>query len=165
MQPREARKGPALFHPVCFRIRLILRNAGCTCCIRTEATHGLKGHAMTIPQNTSAYLWGAFLGAVALAIIGFSWGGWVTGGSATRSATAAAHDATVAALAPICAERFRSQPDAMVKTDALIKTSSWDRASGIEKSGFATMPGSKAADSDVARACAEILTTSPTPKS
>jgi hypothetical protein len=27
----------------------------------------------------------------------------------------------------------------------------------IEKSGFATMPGSKTADSDVARACAEML--------
>jgi hypothetical protein len=120
---------------------------------------------MRIPQSTSAFLWGAFLGAVALAIIGFSWGGWVTGGSATRSATAAAHDGTVAALAPICAERFRGQPDGMVKTDALIKTSSWDRASVIEKSGFATMPGSKVAESDVARACADILTTAPAPKS
>ena len=51
---REKRKGPALFHPVCFRIRLILRNAGCTCCIRTEATHGLKGHAMTVLKRRHA---------------------------------------------------------------------------------------------------------------
>jgi hypothetical protein len=34
----------------------------------------------------------------------------------------------------------------------------------IEKSGFATMPGSTTADADVARACAEILATPDVPK-
>jgi hypothetical protein len=46
-----------------------------------------------------------------------------------------------------------------------VKTSSWDRSSMLEKSGYATMPGSKTADSDVARACAEILATPALPKS
>ena len=91
-------------------------------------------------------------------VIGFSWGGWVTGGTATRNAAVASRDAVVAALAPICVERFRAQPDAVVKTDALMKDSSWERGNSIEKSGYATMPGSKTADSDVARACAAILT-------
>ena len=58
---------------------------------------------------------------------------------------------------PVCVERFRAQPDAVVQADALVKTSSYERGSLIEKSGFATMPGSKTADSDVARACAEML--------
>ena len=34
----------------------------------------------------------------------------------------------------------------------------------VESSGFATMPGSKKASADVARACAEILTKAPTPR-
>ena len=104
---------------------------------------------------------GRVVGAIALAIIGFSWGGWVTGGTAAKDSVAASHTAVVAALAPICVERFRAQPDAVVKTDALLKTGTWERSSLIEKSGFATMPGSKMADSDVARACAEILAATP----
>jgi hypothetical protein len=123
-----------------------------------------KGHPMNMPAHTKPWIQGAVIGAIALAIIGFSWGGWVTGGTAAKDSVAASHTAVVVALAPICVERFRSQPDAIVKADALLKTSTWERSSVIEKSGFATMPGSKMADSDVARACAEILAATP-PKS
>ena len=71
---------------------------------------------------------------------------------------------SVAALAPICADRFRAQGDSAVKIAELTKASSWDRGNVVEKSGFAMMPGSKTTDSDVARACAEILANPPTPK-
>ena len=114
---------------------------------------------MKLPENTSAYVWGAAIGAIAVAIVGFSWGGWVTGGTSMKNSVAAASDAKVAALAPICAERFRAQGDSAVKIAELAKSSSWDRGNVVEKSGFATMPGSKTTDSDVARACAEILAT------
>ena len=68
------------------------------------------------------------------------------------------------ALAPICVDRFKGQADAAAKTAELSKASTWDRGNVIAKSGFATMPGAKDADSDVARACAEILANPPTPK-
>ncbi len=123
-----------------------------------------KGHFMNMPTQTKPWIQGAVVGAIALAIVGFYWGGWVTGGTAARDSVVASHTAVVAALAPICVERFRAQPDAIVKTDALVKSSTWERCSLIEKSGFATMPGSKTADTDVARACAEILAAMP-PKS
>jgi hypothetical protein len=113
---------------------------------------------MNIPPNTKPWIQGAVVGAVAAAVIGFSWGGWVTGSSATKQASVAAHDATVTALASICADRFRAQGDATVKIGELSKVSTWDRGGFIERSGFAVMPGSKTADSDVARACAESLT-------
>jgi len=112
---------------------------------------------MAIPKNASHYFWSAVAGAVVCAGIGFIWGGWVTGGSAEKQATARAHDAVVAALAPICAERFNAQTDAAAKVVELAKASSWDRGNVIGKSGFATMPGAKDFDSDVARACAELL--------
>jgi len=117
-----------------------------------------------LPANTGAYLWGAFGGAVVLAVVGFSWGGWTTAGSATRNASTAAHDAVVAALAPICVERFRGQTDAIARAADLAKSSTWERGAIIEKSGFATMPGATSADADVARACATILTNPTTPK-
>jgi alpha/beta superfamily hydrolase len=119
---------------------------------------------MQMPKNISTILWSAAGGAVVCAIVGFSWGGWVTGGSARTASTAAAHDAVVVALAPICAERFRSQSDAATKIAELTKASSWDRGNVVAKSGYATMPGSKDADSDVARACGEMLANPPTPK-
>ncbi|MDI1285319.1 MAG: hypothetical protein PSV46_13080 [Reyranella sp.] len=119
---------------------------------------------MKLPENTSAYVWGAAIGAIAVAIVGFSWGGWVTGGTSMKNAATAASDAKVAVLAPICADRFRAQGDSAVKIAELAKSSSWDRGNVVEKSGFATMPGSKTTDSDVARACAEILANPTTPK-
>jgi len=119
---------------------------------------------MKLPANTNAYLWGAVVGAIALSVVGFGWGGWVTGGTATKTAAAAATDARVAALAPICADRFRAQGDAAMKIADLVKASSWDRANVVERSGFATMPGDKSADSNVARACAEMLSNPATPK-
>jgi hypothetical protein len=119
---------------------------------------------MKLPANTSAYLWGAFVGAIVLAIVGFSWGGWTTEGTAMRNAATAAHDAVVAVLAPICVERFRGQSDAAARTADLAKTSTWERGAVIEKSGFATMPGATSTDADVARACAAILANPPTPK-
>jgi hypothetical protein len=115
---------------------------------------------MNMPTSTKPWIQGAVVGAIALAIVGFSWGG----GTAAKNSVAASHDAVVAALAPICVERFREQPDAVVKADALVKTSAWERGKLVENSGFATMPGSKTADSDVARACAEILAKSAVPK-
>lgn len=117
---------------------------------------------MKLPPNVGAYVWGALGGAVALAVVGFVWLGWVTGGTAAINAAEAAREAKVAALAPICAERFRRQADATAKIASLTSTNSlWERGSIVEKSGFATMSGSKDLESDVARACGEILAVPP----
>jgi len=125
---------------------------------------GLERTFMNLPTNTKPWIQGAVVGAIAAAIIGFSWGGWVTGGSSDKRAAVAAHDATVAALATICVDRFRAQGDAAGKLAELSKVSTWDRGGFIERGGFALMPGSKTADSDVARACAESLSNPATPK-
>lgn len=119
---------------------------------------------MKAPAHTKPWIQGAAVGAIAAAVIGFTWGGWVTGGTAEKNSAIASHDAVVAALAPVCAERFRTQSDAVVRTADLVKTSSWERGAVIEKSGYATMPGSTTANSDVARACAELLAMPAAPK-
>jgi hypothetical protein len=116
---------------------------------------------MKMPANATPMLQGAVLGAIALAIVGFTWGGWVTGGTAAKNSGIASHEAVVAALAPICAERFRAQTDAVARTADLVKASTWERATFVEKSGFAKMPGSSRTDSDVAAACAQLLAAAP----
>ena len=60
-----------------------------------------------LPTQTTPFLWGAVAGAIVLAIFGFNWGGWVTGGTAERLAVGRADAATVSALAPICVAQFQ----------------------------------------------------------
>lgn len=64
---------------------------------------------MKIPVEIKPALWGAVDGAIILAIAGFSWGGWVSGGKAEADATQRANAAVVVALALVCVERFRGQ--------------------------------------------------------
>lgn len=114
---------------------------------------------MKIPVETKPALWGAVAGAIALAIVGFSWGGWVTGGAAEADATQRTNAAVVAALAPVCVERFQGAADVAANLAALKKVDSWSQGDFIEKGGWAKLPGSKAPDqqSAVAKACASLL--------
>ena len=114
---------------------------------------------MKIPVETKPALWGMVGGAIASAIIGFSWGGWVTGGTAEASATQRANAAVVAALAPVCVERFQGASDAAANLAALKKVDSWSQGDFIEKGGWAATRGSNATDqlSAVAKACASLL--------
>jgi pimeloyl-ACP methyl ester carboxylesterase len=117
---------------------------------------------MEISRETKAAvrpaLWGAAAGAIALAIVGFSWGGWVTGGTAATLAKNSAAAAVVAALTPICVEKFQQAAGASANLAEMKKaTYSWDQSKFVEKGGWATMPGSTEPNSAVAAACAESL--------
>jgi alpha/beta superfamily hydrolase len=114
-----------------------------------------------LPIETKPFLWGAAAGAVALAIAGFSWGGWVTGATAERLAGARADAAMVAALTPICVTQFQASARAGASLAALKQAQSWEQAEYVSKGGWATMPGSKAEPNrEVAAACATALTKS-----
>jgi len=115
---------------------------------------------MKIPVETKPAIWGVVGGAVALAIVGFTWGGWVTGGTAESSATQRANTAVVAALAPICADRFKNTAEAASNLTALKKIDSWQQGDYVEKGGWAGSPGSNppAQVTAVAKACATLLT-------
>ena len=113
---------------------------------------------MKSPTQTKPLLLGAAAGAIALAIIGFTWGGWVKGSTAEAGAKQRAETAVVAALVPICVARFNGAADVAVHAAALKKASSWDQSSYVEKGGWANMPGSTTTNTDLARACAEALT-------
>jgi alpha/beta superfamily hydrolase len=116
---------------------------------------------MKLPVETKPALWGIAGGAIALAIVGFQWGGWVTGGKADAAATQRANNAVVVALAPICVEKFRHHADATANLAALRKVDSWSQGEYVEKGGWAATPGSNTPEqvSAVAKACASLLTT------
>jgi len=104
-------------------------------------------------------VWGLIIGAVVLSIIGFGWGGWVTGGTAQRTVEEATEKAVVDRLAPICVLQFNQDPEKDKKLEELKKLSSYgtERDNFVEKQGWATMPGEKEPDSKVADECARRL--------
>jgi len=112
---------------------------------------------MKIPTQTKPFIWGAATGAIALAILGFTWGGWVTGGAADQMAKNEADIAVVKVLAPICVDKFQQQPDAAAILTKLRATSSYQQAAFVADGGWATMPGSDKPYSGTAKACAELL--------
>jgi hypothetical protein len=108
-------------------------------------------------ESLTRLVQGAVVGAVATLIIGFTWGGWVTGGTAKEMTQKSASSALVTALAPICVDKFQHSPEAAANLAELRKVSSWQQGTFITKGGWATMPGGAEANSAVADACANML--------
>lgn len=112
---------------------------------------------MNIPEGLKPGLYGAAIGAVAIAIVGFSWGGWVTGGTAKDMALDQARLDVVSALVPICIEQSNRDPQAVETLAELKNASTYQRSDMLMKTGWATMPGYNDPNRDVARACMEKL--------
>jgi hypothetical protein len=111
----------------------------------------------SLSPKVESTLWGAVGGAAALAIVGFMFGGWVTGSKAKEMAQQQADKAVTAALSPICVDKFQRSAEASTNMTELKKVSSYQQGSFIEKGGWATLPGSDSANSSVAQACANML--------
>lgn len=114
---------------------------------------------LKIPVETKPALWGFAGGAVAAAIVGFTWGGWTTGSSAEMVASERASAAVVGVLAPVCVDKFNQAGDAPANLLALKKADSWAKGEFVEKGGWATVPGTNppAQVTAVAKACATLL--------
>ncbi len=107
---------------------------------------------MKLPTWLKPGLTGAVIGAIVLAIVGFSWGGWVTGGSAKDMANKASSAAVAAALTPYCVDRAGTADAAATLTE-LKAASAYSRKSLVEKAGWATPLGTDKPNTDLAQAC------------
>ena len=103
------------------------------------------------------WFWSCVACVAATMVIGFSWGGWVTGGTATRMATDAAYGARAQLAAAACISRFENSPDVAAQFAALKKAYSFERSDLLEKNGWVTMPGSKQPVAGAALICAEKI--------
>jgi hypothetical protein len=108
-------------------------------------------------ESPKRLLQGAFAGGIATLVIGFTWGGWVTGGTAAKMTSEAVEATQVALYSPVCVERYMAKATPEQRA-AFAKESNWRRDALIEKTGFATPPGSDALSDVVADRCAEMLT-------
>jgi hypothetical protein len=105
------------------------------------------------PDKSQPAIWGAIGGAIAAMIIGFGWGGWVTGGTAGEMAVASAQDASILALTPLCVVKAEQQPE---QIELLKKENSWGRSNFVTKAGWVANVNEKYR-SAVASACASTL--------
>ena len=109
------------------------------------------------PSKTMLF-WACIAAAVATMIIGFGWGGWVTGGGSRTMATAAAQEAHTQLASAICVQRFMAAPDSAARLGELKAIPEiYKKRQFIEAGGWATMPGQTAADSRGAEGCAATL--------
>ncbi len=108
------------------------------------------------PTKTIVF-WSWVASVVVTMIIGFTWGGWVTGRTARNIAEVMAEDAVVRRLAPICVLQFKKDPGKDQKLKELKETSTWQRGEYVKNQGWATMPGEKEPESKVADECAKLL--------
>jgi hypothetical protein len=107
---------------------------------------------MPIPAQVKPAVWGAIGGAIAAMIIGFVWGGWVTGGTSERLSGAAAQTAVVQTFAPLCVAKAEQQPDQL----ALLKKESYGRTQFVIKAGWVDSVAEKYRR-DVAEQCATAI--------
>jgi hypothetical protein len=114
---------------------------------------GLKTHAIALG-----------IGAVVALALSFSWFGFGLGAMLPSTAQKMTDDKVntevVRLYTPECVRHFEAQADMASHWAALKKAASdYDQQDFIEKAGFATPPGTKQANDDVATACVDKLMT------
>jgi hypothetical protein len=105
--------------------------------------------------SKAVWFWSCAGCVVATIALGFTWGGWVTGGAAAHAAQEAREQGRAELAATVCVERFISAVDARTQLVALKDESSWARDDFVQDGGWATI-----ADATVAGAadlCADQL--------
>lgn len=106
----------------------------------------------------SVLVWSCIGAAVAAIVVGFSWGGWVTGGTSQTMAKAAGDTARGELASAICVERFNAAPDSAANlAEFKAITDSYKKRQFVEAGGWATMPGQTTPDRLGAQACATAL--------
>ena len=110
-------------------------------------------------QVSKTTLFWSCAGCVVVAlVVGFTWGGWVTGGTARQMAATAGDEARFDLASVICVDRFVAAPDARAKLIELKAIdSSFRQREFIEQGGWATMPGSTTPARQAAVICARVL--------
>ncbi|WP_299928517.1 hypothetical protein [uncultured Pelagimonas sp.] len=108
---------------------------------------------MTFPEWTKPGIYGALGGAIAVSIIGFTWGGWTTSSTAQEMAQDLAAEEVTLAMVPVCLGMSEADPDRTEKLAALRDLSGFSRRNAMMETGWATRPGSEKPDRDLADAC------------
>lgn len=111
----------------------------------------------TYRPSKGAWFWSCVGCVAGTMLVGFVWGGWVTGGTARNMAANAADAARTQLAASVCVGRFDQGPDMATQIAALKKADSYNRGDMLTKEGWVTLPGSKTPIDGVSDLCAQRL--------
>ena len=118
---------------------------------------GLSKNWESYRASKATLFWSCAGCAVATMIVGFTWGGWVTGGTAEKMSSAAASSARAELAATMCVTRFMGGPDMTAQLAALKASNSWNRNDLIDKAGWTTPPGTEKPVQGAGEHCAPRL--------
>jgi hypothetical protein len=110
-----------------------------------------------VRATKTVVVWACVASVIVTMIVGFSWGGWVTGSTALRMAEAKGEDAVVGRLASFCVIQVNQDAKKDQKIKELKGVNAWERGDYVKKQGWATMPGEKEPESKIADACAKLI--------
>jgi hypothetical protein len=98
---------------------------------------------MNTPEWLKPGIYGAVIGAVFVGVVGFTWGGWVTGGTANDRAMAMSRDDVVASMVPVCLDMARSDPARADKLATIRAASTYQRRDALMDSGLGDDAGNR----------------------
>jgi hypothetical protein len=91
--------------------------------------------------SKTALFWACAGSAVVAVVVGFAWGGWVTGGTAREMAEQSAAQARQELASVVCVDRFMAAPDMQAQLTALQGLDrSYQQGKFVEDGGWAIMP-------------------------
>lgn len=105
--------------------------------------------------SKGALFWSCVSISILTMVIGFTWGGWMTGGSAQEMTQEARRNLA----ATFCVQRFLNQPDAAARHAALMEISAWQRDDFVQDGGWAKLPTLDRPLGGIAALCADKLAT------
>ena len=108
------------------------------------------------PTKTALF-WACLVSVVLTMVVGFTWGGWVTAGTAQQTAETMAKSAVIERLAPICVAQFNLDPDKALKLGEMGELTSSKQRQYVQDQGWATISGVEKPDRQVASACTNLL--------
>jgi pimeloyl-ACP methyl ester carboxylesterase len=116
--------------------------------MRQDQNQTLSQRFQQYRASKAVLFWACAGSALVATIVGFSWGGWVTGGSAREMAEESAAQARQELAAVVCVDRFMAAPDAGDQLTALQEiTTSYAQGKFVADGGWAIIvPASSPTD-------------------
>jgi hypothetical protein len=107
--------------------------------------------------SKGAYFWSCVTCVAATIVIGFTWGGWVTGATVADRTKQAVRAAEAQLAANLCVGRFEKSADAATELAALKSTEYWQRDEFVTKGPWLKLPGVDQPIPGAANLCVERL--------
>ena len=103
--------------------------------------------------SKATLFWSCVGASILTMVIGFTWGGWITSGTAQEMTQEARRNLA----ATFCVNRFMADSDAAAQHVSFMEISDWQRDEFIQKGGWAKMPALERPLAGVADLCADKL--------